>query len=300
MSRINQKKLKVIILGSSGTLGRSIYSSLNKKLIKIVHTGLKKRRYDLSKKNELEKLINKMKPDVLINCSGLTNIDFCEINKKKAYLINTKLINNIFQIKKENSLNFYFIQFSTDHLYDSVIRRTSSEKAKIKILNYYTKTKLLAEKICIENSNFLILRINFFGKSMTTKETLSDWILNYTKKNSNIILFSNVYFSPLLLDTLSKIINDILTNRYFLKGVFNLGSKKGLSKLEFGKKILQVFKRDNIKIRSTNVQNILKTKRPKNMIMNVNKFEKNFNVKLPTLDSEIKKFRKIYKKSYEI
>ena len=300
MPRINQKKLKVIILGSSGILGRSIYSSLNKKLIKVVDTGLKKRKYDFLKIKELEKLISKINPDVLINCSGLTDIDFCERNKKKAYLINTNLINDIFKIKKKHSLNFYFIQFSTDHFYDSTNKKTSTEKVKHKILNYYTKTKLLAEKICIKNSNYLILRVNFFGKSMTRKETLSDWILNHTKKNNNIVLFSNVFFSPILLDTLSKIISYILLNRFFLRGIFNLGSKNGLSKLEFGKKILKVFNRSKIKIIPSKVQKILKIKRPKNMMMNLDKFEKYFNINLPTLDSEIKKYRKIYKKSYEI
>lgn len=300
MPRINQKKLKVIILGSSGILGSSIYSSLNQKFIKVVDTGFKKRKYNFLKIKELEKLISKINPDVLINCSGLTDIDHCERNKKEAYLINTNLVNDIFEIKKKHSLNFCFIQFSTDQLYNSKNMKTSTEKVKSKILNYYTKTKLLAEKICAKNSNYLIFRVNFFGKSMTKKETLSDWILNHTKKKNDIVLFANVFFSPILLDTLSKIINHILLNRIYLSGIFNLGSKNGSSKLEFGKKILKIFNRSKVKITSSKVQKILKIERAKNMMMNVNKFEKYFKIKLPTLDSEIKKYRKIYGKSYEV
>ena len=118
-------------------------------MIKVVDTGLQKEKYDFLKIKELEKLISKINPDVLINCSGLTDIDFCERNKKKAYLINTNLIHDIFKIKK-HSLNFYFIQFSTDHFYDSKNKKTSTEKVKHKILNYYTKTKLLAEKYVLK------------------------------------------------------------------------------------------------------------------------------------------------------
>ena len=68
-------------------------------------------------------------------------------------------------------------------------------------------------------------------------------------------------------------------------GVFNLGSRNGISKGEFIKKVLNL----------TNLQcNLIESSildffnnRSLNMLMNVNKFEKEFNFILPDLNKEI-------------
>ena len=61
--------LKILILGSSGTLGKKIYIELKKiKKIKLFHTGLKKRKIDFKNKAKLKKFIFSINPDLIINC----------------------------------------------------------------------------------------------------------------------------------------------------------------------------------------------------------------------------------------
>ncbi len=79
------KKKKILILGSSGTLGRCLFNSLKKKNKYIVlHNGLIRRKFDLSYQFQIAKLLNKTKPDLIINCSAIINIDYCERYKKKS------------------------------------------------------------------------------------------------------------------------------------------------------------------------------------------------------------------------
>ena len=92
--------MKILILGSSGLLGGQIFEHLNSyKKLKILHNGLKFRKYNLTYKYQLEELLIKSNADLIINCSGITNIDYCEKDKKNSYRINVSTVKNIFNYK---------------------------------------------------------------------------------------------------------------------------------------------------------------------------------------------------------
>ena len=66
-----------------------------------------------------------------------------------------------------------------------------------------------------------------------------------------------------------------------------MGSKDGIFKNDFATiiaKKMQIFHNNYVNI---NINKLLKVKRPINMFMNVNKFEKKFNIKLPLIRQEI-------------
>ena len=66
-----QFMIKVLILGSSGLLGKHLYNELkNNKKINLIHTGLNNRKFDLTKKTQLENLIIYKKPNLIINTIG--------------------------------------------------------------------------------------------------------------------------------------------------------------------------------------------------------------------------------------
>ncbi len=285
--------MKILILGSSGLLGKNIYHYLKKKYF-IIHNGINKRKRDLNDLKNLKFLLLK-KPDLIINCLGETNIEYCEKNKKKANKINILISKNIFKIKKKYDLNFDFLQFSTDQFYNNKNYKKNSEKILPKIMNFYSLTKLNCEKIVLKN-NGMIIRTNFFGKSLSSKKSITDWLYSSFKSKKNFYLFNDIYFSPLSLSTLSKIIQLIL-NKGVKTGIFNLGSKSGMSKYKFGinfAKFCRIYNKNYEVIKSTN---LLKVKRSKYMIMNSKKFEKVYKIKLPKLFQEIKKESKNYIKN---
>ena len=138
--------IKILILGSSGLLGRKIYETLlfNKK-IKVVHTGLKKRKINFKNKAFLKKFINSVKPNIIINCIAYKNIDSCEQNSYVSKDINYNIIKEIFKIKKQNKLKFNFIHFSTDQFYNKAGYKCSAERSRIFLINNYCKHKRKAE-----------------------------------------------------------------------------------------------------------------------------------------------------------
>ena len=101
-------------------------------------------------------------------------------------------------------------------------------------------------------------------------------------------MFNDVYFNPLRIDTIAKIISLIINDEKIkLNGIYNLGSKDAIYKNKFAilfAKKTKIFHRNYINI---NVNKLLGIKRSTNMYMNVNKFENKFKYKLPNIKSEI-------------
>ena len=284
--------LRILLLGSSGFLGSKVYYNLKKnKKLKIFHVGLIKKKCDLSIYNNLKKVIFNSKPDLIINASGMVNIDKCEVQSKKSKIINVKLLENIFNIKKINNLKYDLIQFSTDQLYDKSSKRASKEIDKIKINNLYSKHKYMAERICIKN-NSLVLRVNFYGNSKKNNSFLN-WVYKSFKSKEKFYLFNDVFFNPLSVSTLAKIIKKIVEKKlYKKKNIINLGTKDGVYKhllaIDFANR--KGIYNNNYSL--TPVNKFSKVKKSKNMFMDVKKVEKMLNIRMPSSNSEINRVLK--------
>ena len=128
------------------------------------------------------------------------------------------------------------------------------------------------------------MRKVFLSKS----KSFSDWVIKAFNSKKRIYLFDDVYFNPLRISTIVKILSIIIkTESYSNKGIYNLGSKDGILKNNFAiliAKKMKIFHNNYINI---NINKLLKVKRPLNMFMNVDKFEKKFNIKLPLIKQEI-------------
>ena len=286
--------MKILLLGSSGLLGREIYKNIKSiKKNKIFHNGLLKKKENLLENKNLEKKIINTKPDIIINSLAISSIEECEKNKIKTKKINVELVKKIFFLKKKFKLKFFFIQFSTDQVYDSKKIIYNKENYKIKANNEYSRQKINLEEVCRKNKA-LIFRTNFFGKNKKNT-SITDWIFKSFNKKKKFFLFKDVYFNPISIDTLCKIIKKIIINKLFnVCGTFNLGSKNFISKSDFA-----IYFAKNTKIYNNNyelkkVNDFLKIKRSKNMVMNITKFEKKFRIQLPEIISEIKKEAKKY------
>ena len=279
-------KKKILIFGAYGFLGRSISKEL-KKQYTIFRQGRKKSAQISLKFNSLskvKKIIQKINPHCIINLIGSTSVNKCE-NKTYAYNSNIKpikLIVDSLKSLKISSSKCYLLHISTDQVYNG---DGPNKENKIKPINNYSLSKLKGEKHATKVHS-LILRTNFFGKSLDSN-TLVDWLYDSLKKNKIISGYYNILFSPLHVNTLSKIIIKILNQRK--KGIFNVGSKNSISKYDFLKLVAKQLKLNTKKIVKRRYEkNIYLAKRPLNMSLNIKKFERVFKIKLPLVNREIK------------
>lgn len=275
--------MKILIFGGSGFLGGYLKNFFIIKKIRAITCGRDlSNNFLLKTYNEYEimKAIKFFDPNVVINLVGLTNVDECEKNLKKAKIVNTDVAKNISSAITRYKKKIFFLHLSTDQVYNF----KNSREDKTNPINNYAKTKIKAEKYVIK-ARGCVVRTNFFGFSKNKKSFL-DWIYTSLKKKEEINLFSNIFFSPLYIKNLCKYILLIIKKKK--KGLYNVGSRKCVSKAEFG-----IYFANKMKL-NTNFINVIKydysktfAKRPKYMCMNVSKFEKLFNVKMNCCFKEI-------------
>lgn len=274
----------ILIVGSSGLLGSSLVKALEGRFsVKTLTRTSEGSDFSLDMSNSVAALniLRKVKPNYIINLAALTDVDKCEADIESAYLINTRIAENIALYNGENK-DCYTIHISTDHFYN----KKNSNESMVEIYNSYAMTKYCAEQsLCLDNVT--ILRTNFFGKSRSNSSLgLCDSIYKIAKDNGKLKLFNDVYFSPLSIDRLCQIIELCIKKKK--PGIFNVGSKEGMSKEEFLKIFLRKCGFYNLDFESVSVDTMnLKVKRPKDMRMDVALFENTFNYELPFLLEEI-------------
>lgn len=279
-------KKKIIIFGSRGNLGTYLINYLRNKYRIISEESLKKK-INFENVSEIKKILQKYKPQTVINLIAKTDVDECEINKQLAKKSNQIVVKNIIKAIKGANNKCHFIHISTDQVYRGTTYSKNLEKSANPI-NYYGQTKLWGENEALKIQSSTILRTNFIGTNkIKDKNSLSDWIVKSLRKNKKIKTYSNIIFSPLYIKTLCKYINTVVRKKNY--GIYNLGSKNSISKYNFSIMLCKKLKLNKNLIKKTIYNtNLSRAKRPLKMSLNINKFEKIFNVKLPSIQNEIR------------
>lgn len=232
-----------------------------------------------------ESCLKQLHPDSIVNLAAATNVDQCEENPRWAFDAN---IGPLLALQRATfSANIYphIVHISTDQVYDG-----TGPHAEDNVMpsNVYALSKFAAELV-VTGCPTTIFRTNFFGLSRAQgRSSFSDWIVESIKTNRQIILFDDVLFSAVHIDTLCDFINmAIVTERL---GTFNVGSSDGISKAQFALQLASRLGLDTSSISVGSVKQLdLKAYRPLDMRMNTASFQQKFAVSPPTITAEISK-----------
>ena len=284
-------KTKVLITGGSGLLAvnwalstRSNYAVtllLHHKKISLL--GVETDIASLSSLDECSSILAKHQPDIVIHTAGLTNVEECEANPDLAQEVNVDLAKNIAIACSSQGVKL--VHISTDHLF-SGDQEFSTEESSTSPVNNYAKSKLLGEQQVLENcKDALIIRTNFFGWGTKYRQSFSDFILDKLKNNKQIDLFSDVFFTPILVGELSKRTQQLIDLNAI--GIFNIVSSKRISKYKFGIKLANCFNLDAGLINKASIndkKNLVK--RPMDMSLSNKKVCKILNCIMPSIDAQ--------------
>ena len=151
----------ILIIGKTGTLGKAFSKISNNR--KFNHHLLSRQDVDISKPEEIEKVIEKYKPWAIINAAGFVDIDRAEITPEKCYQENTEGNKNLGTLCKKHRVKF--VTFSTDQVFNGTSSVPYNEGSSTNPLNVYGYSKLLTEEfLSRENPDALIIRTSaFFG-----------------------------------------------------------------------------------------------------------------------------------------
>jgi len=231
-----------MVLGANGSLGSEICSQLSDKGIEFI--PITRSELDITINiNALEKFINNLKVNVIINCIAFLGIENCKNNTELALEINSFFPNKLFTISKENNISF--IQISTECSFACDDIKIKNFENDIAIPNTtYGLTKRLGE--CLKSENFYLVRLPLLFGS-THKNQIISKLTSTAFNDDNIKVSNDIYTTPIYTPFVANwIIENVIDNFKSFPNIIHLNSSKRISMYDFMVKILTPFNKDSM------------------------------------------------------
>ena len=239
--------MKVLVIGASGMIGStiirvvaenkdwSIYGTIRSEIVKqffapqIAENLLTN--IDVTNYDVLVNVFEKVRPDIVINCAGLTkHIQGSDV-PTKAITINTLMPHRLAELCK--LLGARLIHISTDCVY-SGSKGNYLETDPADSMDIYGKSKSLGE---VDYPHAVTLRTSTIGHELSTKHGLLEWFLSQEQQCTG---YQQAIFSGLPTIVLAQIIRDIVIPNNKLYGLYHVAGQP-ISKYELLKLIAETY-----------------------------------------------------------
>ena len=154
--------MKILITGINGLVGNALfnfYSDSNHELLLTSRNleGLASASLDITKKEEVDNIIDEFKPDAVINTAAIADVDLCEEEKEVCWNTNVTAIGYLIDACKRHDT--HLIHISTDYIFNGEKDGLYVEEDNPDPLGYYGESKLGGENLLKEsNIDYAILR----------------------------------------------------------------------------------------------------------------------------------------------
>lgn len=191
---------------------------------------------DIENTNEVLAVLDKLKPEVIVNCTGITLRKVENKSVEKNMRVNAFFPQLLSLWVKNNQSRL--IHFSTDCVFDGA-GGDYTEADYPTAYDAYGVSKYLGE---VNNSNSLTLRVSIVGLEILGKTELVEWFLS--QKNKTVSGYSKVYYTGLTTNFLAQEVLNIIKKHPQLSGLYQVSSEK-ISKYDLLKLINEKFKNNS-------------------------------------------------------
>ena len=256
--------MKILITGINGLVGNALfnfYSDSNYELLLTSRNleGLASVSLDITKKKEVDNIIDEFKPDAVINTAAIADVDLCEEEKEVCWNTNVTAIGYLIDACKRHDT--HLIHISTDYIFNGEKDGLYVEKDNPDPLSYYGESKLGGENLLKEsNIDYAILRtILVYGKHKKLNIVLK--VKNGLESGDQVNLVDDQIRTLTYVDDLVRACDAVISKR--ARGVYHISGSEMMSYHEIGMKIADHFSLDKSLINKMKTSSLnQKAKRP--------------------------------------
>jgi dTDP-4-dehydrorhamnose reductase len=224
--------MRLVILGGTGMLGHTLWERLSQRFPDIYTTIRKGMRdygddrlykshrvidhIDVMDFRKLESALKTIRPDIILNCIGVTKRREDPQNPIPSIVLNAMLPHKLAKLAED--VNAKLIHFSTDCVFDGKTGNYSDD-APTNATDLYGRTKALGE---VTGNNTLTLRSSFIGKELQEGTELLEWFLS----QADVVRgFKNAIYTGLTTLELCRVIEKLLLDYPDATGLYNVSSE---------------------------------------------------------------------------
>lgn len=223
---------KIWIVGAYGHVGSAMLSLLDCREYKILATD--KSEVDITDVDAVRSYCRLNRPEIVINCAGLTDLKVCEENPDQAYRVNALGVRNLAQETQE--IDAKLIQISTDDVFGMDRSVPYNEFDFISPRSTYGKSKAAGEELVKNLTNrYIIVRSSWvygLGRDFVNE------VLNAVKNQKVLRVPNNQFSSPTSAKELAKVILELIERDAY--GIYHAGCQGFCSRYEYAKAILEL------------------------------------------------------------
>ena len=291
--------MKIMILGANGFTGRRILKRLSSKhqvLACSLHPdilpeeGYEFHILDMQSVDATDALLNNFRPDVIINASAMSVVDYCEQHPEEAYALNVTAVKHLAEYSLSNSCRL--IHLSTDFVFDGTATEAYTETDTTNPINYYGKTKQWSEEV-IEQActNYAIARIEVvYGKPFNGQHgNIVHLVKTRLQNGQSIRVVSDQFRSPTWVEDIARAIESLLSDKY--QGIYHICGGETMSVADIAYRVAKHFGLDTSLIQPVTTDEMNEaTPRPLFSPMNTEKALKEFGYQPSRLEEGFKEW----------
>lgn len=286
--------MRILVTGAGGLLGSKVAELAAGRGCEVYATYLthvppagRAVKMDITDREQIFRVLEAVRPDVVVHCAALTNVDLCETERELALKVNAEGAR--FVAEAARSVGSRVVLVSTDYVFDGE-KGMYCEEDEPSPVNFYGYSKLLGEKAVAEVSgDCLIVRpsVIYGSRPAAGKANFALWLMNNLKAGREVRVLVDQYVSPTFNTNLAAMILDAVERG--LTGVLHTAGATRVSRFEFAVELADVFGLDRSLIRRATMDEMRwVAKRPKDTSLDVSKARKLLRVKPMELGDALK------------
>lgn len=288
--------MKILLFGKTGQVGWELQRALAP-LGNLIALDVQSKDYcgDFSNPEGIAETVRAIKPDVIVNAAAHTAVDKAESERDFAELLNATSVEAI--AKEAAKIGAWVVHYSTDYVFPGDGETPWQETDATEPLNVYGQTKLNGEKALQENcAKHLIFRTSwvYAGKGNNFAKTM----LRLAKERTELSVINDQIGAPtgaeLLADCTAHAIRVALAKPE-VAGLYHLVASNTTTWYDYAALVFEQAREAGIEL-AIETLNAVPTsayptpaKRPQNSRLNTEKFQRNFDLVLPSWDIGVKR-----------
>jgi dTDP-4-dehydrorhamnose reductase len=228
---------KVLVTGANGFLAQHLCLFLASKNFDVIAVSRGECRMprkenfqyyslDLTDEAAVHEILHATNPDIIIHAAAMSKPDECDNNKDECLKQNVEVTKYLLQKTAHNQPHFIYI--STDFVFGE--NGPHSEEDETAPLNFYGESKLLAEKLVLENrlNNSIVRPVFIYGEIWEgLRPTFLHWVKNNLENGKKIKVVSDQQRTPTFVLDICKGIETLAQQEK--QGIYHLAGKDILS-----------------------------------------------------------------------
>jgi dTDP-4-dehydrorhamnose reductase len=252
--------MKVLVTGSAGMLAKDIITCFSQRGHETIAPP--EDEFDITDLVTIRSVVNRCKPEIIINCAGYTKVDEAEKEEPQALLINGFGVQNVCLVCQESDIPL--VHFSTDYIFDGAKESPYTIYDEPNPVSAYGRSKLLGEKYVLWLlGKFYLIRTSWlfghYGRNFI--ETM----LELGGREKQISVVKDQKGCPTWTYHLAEAVADVIeTERY---GIYHITNSEPTTWFEFAREIFRLSGSDTEVLPATSDQFPRPAKRPQNSVL---------------------------------